>query len=77
MNLNMTEIALIKRGDVPLRALGAQAAVTSEKMRAPSTPSINKPGLRQRVGSGKPSSPAPVPQTRDSSAIPFQHLPFK
>ena len=50
MNLNMTEIVLIKRGDVPPRALGAQAAVTSEKMQAPSTPSINKEGLRQRVG---------------------------
>lgn len=49
MNLNMTEIPLIKWGDVPPHALGAQASVTSE-MWAPPTLSVNKEGLRQRVG---------------------------
>lgn len=78
MNLNMTEIPLIKQGDVPPRALGTQAAVPSEEMRAPSTASINKEGLQQRVGVWQAQlSSAPVPQTRHSSAIPFQHLPFK
>ena len=78
MNLNMTEIPLIKQGDVLPRALGTQAAVTSEEMRAPSTPSINKEGLPQSIGVWQAQlSSAPVTQIRDSSAIPFQYLPFK